>query len=465
MSPNHHASSATLLQLRTNQRQAQRFDLLAASASRRASVAQAHSGNTPSPDACGFDFGTSNTSIAQFIGNKPQLIDLQDGKTSVPTAVFFNYDDGQTYFGRRAVRRYLDYDEGRLLRSLKSLLGSSLYDETTYIRAKRIEFAEIITLFIAFGRAATANASGTNAATKVVMGRPVHFVDDDAEADARAEQQLRAAAVQAGFEHVEFQFEPIAAALDYEQSVTREEIALVIDIGGGTSDFSIVRVSPERARQVNRKDDILSYSGVHIGGTDFDRLLSLKTLMPFLGFKSKMLHGNMNPPSWYYHDLSTWQRINVLYDGKVITDITRVRHESAEPDKLTRLLKVLELKQGHELLGQVEDTKIQLSSELDVALASVAFDRGQRLKVTRKQFEAAVHDAMQKIGAKIADTIKLARLPTAAINTVFLTGGSSGIPMLRTMIEKALPAAKIIEGDAFGSVATGLAIEARRKFG
>jgi hypothetical chaperone protein len=155
----------------------------------------------------------------------------------------------------------------------------------------------------------------------------------------------------------------------------------------------------------------------------------------------------------------------VLYDGKVITDITRVRHESAEPEKLTRLLKVLELKQGHELLGQVEDTKIKLSTATDVALASVAFDKGQKLKVTRKLFETAVHDAMHKVGAKIAQTVTLAGLKSADITTVFLTGGSSGIPMLRTMIAKALPAAKIIEGDAFGSVATGLAIEARRKFG
>ena len=415
-------------------------------------------------DSCGFDFGTSNSSIATFAGNQPRLIELQDGKTSIPTAVFFNFDDGQTYFGRQAISRYLDYDEGRLLRSLKSLLGSSLYDESTYVRSRRVEFAEIIQLFVAFGRSATATDT-TAGATKVVMGRPVHFVDDDTAADAMAEGQLRAAAQAAGFKHVEFQFEPIAAALDYEQSVKSEEIALVIDIGGGTSDFSIVRVSPERARQVNRKDDILSYSGVHIGGTDFDRLLSLKTLMPFLGFKSRMLKGNMNPPSWYYHDLSTWQRINVLYDGKVITDITRVRHESAEPDKLTRLLKVLELKQGHELLGQVEETKISLSSTTEVALASVAFDKGQKLKVGRKQFEAAVDDAMHKVGAKIAETVTLARLKSADIDTVFLTGGSSGIPMLRQIIGKSLPGAKIIEGDAFGSVATGLAIEARRKFG
>jgi hypothetical chaperone protein len=415
-------------------------------------------------DSCGFDFGTSNSSIAMFTGNQPRLIDLQDGKTSIPTAVFFNFDNGQTYFGRQAISRYLDYDEGRLLRSLKSLLGSSLYDESTYVRSRRVEFAEIIQLFVGFGRAATASEASAGA-TKVVMGRPVHFVDDDTAADAMAEEQLRAAAQSSGFKHVEFQFEPIAAALDYEQSVTSEEIALVIDIGGGTSDFSIVRVSPERARQANRKDDILSYSGVHIGGTDFDRLLSLKSLMPFLGFKSKMMKGNMNPPSWYYHDLSTWQRINVLYDGKVITDITRVRHESAEPEKLTRLLKVLELKQGHELLGQVEDTKIKLSTATDVALASVAFDKGQKLKVTRKLFETAVHDAMHKVGAKIAQTVTLAGLKSADITTVFLTGGSSGIPMLRTMIAKALPAAKIIEGDAFGSVATGLAIEARRKFG
>ncbi|MEQ1612855.1 MAG: Hsp70 family protein, partial [Hyphomicrobiaceae bacterium] len=174
---------------------------------------------------------------------------------------------------------------------------------------------------------------------------------------------------------------------------------------------------------------------------------------------------NMNPPSWYYHDLSTWQRINVLYDNKVVSEIIGVRRDALEPEKLDRLLRVIELRKGHELLGQIEETKIALSSDLEVKLASVAFARGQQLKVTRAQFERAVADSMARVGRKIEETVASAGLKASDISTVFVTGGSSSIPILRKLIANALPSSRIVEGDAFGSVATGLAIDARRRFG
>jgi hypothetical chaperone protein len=408
--------------------------------------------------ACGFDFGTSNSAIATSTADGPRLIELQAGRSSIPTAIFFSFDDGRPYFGRDAIERYLLGDEGRLMRSLKSILGSALYDEDTYVLSRRVSFAEILSLFIAFVREASV------AADRVVMGRPVHFVDDDPAADAQAQEQLRQAAIQAGYRHVEFQFEPIAAALDYEQGVAAEELALVIDIGGGTSDFSILRVSPERARHTDRKSDILAFSGVHVGGTDFDRLLSLSRLMPHLGFGSLLKTKNMNPPSWYYHDLSTWQRINRLYERKVMTEIVGIRRESAAPEKLDRLMQVIERRLGHQLLGQIEDAKIALSSADETKLASVAFERGQRLRITRPKFERAVAGALARVEQKIRDTVAMAGLQPGDIGTVFLTGGSSSIPMLRAIIARVLPVSRIVEGDAFGSVATGLAIDARRRF-
>jgi hypothetical chaperone protein len=409
--------------------------------------------------ACGFDFGTSNTSIARWTGKGPHLIELQEGRTSIPTALFFAFEDAGIHFGRDAIKYYLLRDEGRLMRALKSLLGTALFEEATYIRSLRVEFSDIIALFIRHVRETAGNADS------VVMGRPVFFVDDDPEADARAQSQLEGAARSAGFSHVEFQLEPIAAALDYEQSVSGEELALVIDIGGGTSDFSLVRVSPERARRADRKSDILATSGVHVGGTDFDRLLSVATVMPFLGMNSRLKTKNMNPPSWYYQDLATWQRINFLYDSKVATEIKGVRRESAEPEKIDRLLRVIERRLGHALLGQIEDTKIALSTALDAKLASAAFDDGKILKVTRTQFEKAVAASMARVGAKIRDTIALAGLGVADVETVFVTGGSASIPLLRRIVAEVLPDARVIEGDAFGSVATGLAIEAHRRFG
>ena len=230
----------------------------------------------------GIDFGTSNSTVGLIENGRPRLAPLEDGNVTLPSAVFFNFEDNQTYLGRRAISDYTDGAEGRLMRALKSVLGSSLVNEKTRIKARSIAFTDIIGLFIAHLKDRLEAQAG-GAVDSVVLGRPVQFVDDDAEADAKAEGELEKAARAQGFQHIAFQFEPIAAALDYEQTVAREELALIIDMGGGTSDFSIVRVSPQRAGAADRKDDILANRGIHIGGTDFDRLLSVAHVMPRTG--------------------------------------------------------------------------------------------------------------------------------------------------------------------------------------
>jgi hypothetical chaperone protein len=409
--------------------------------------------------ACGLDFGTSNSAIGHAAEAHPSLIPLQEGRVSIPTAVFFSFEDASVTFGRDAVSRYLEREDGRLMRSLKSVLGSSLIHEQTQVGAKSLRFDEIISLFLSYLREAADEPSS------VVMGRPVFFVDENPEADKSAEDQLREAAQLAGFKHVEFQFEPIAAALDYERQVRAEELALVVDIGGGTSDFSIVRVSPHRRGKPDRKSDILAYSGVHIGGTDFDRRLELDAVLPGLGLGAKLRHKNMETPSWWYQDLATWQRINFLYDPKIFTDIRQVRRDMVEPEKLDRLLKVLEHRRGHALLTAVEDVKIQLSSAKVVAMDLQKLAGIEPLDITRKQFEHAIADQIGKIHTTIKSTLSQSNVAADAIGSVFLTGGSSRIPLLLATLREAFANARIVEGDAFGSVATGLALEAHSCFG
>ena len=359
--------------------------------------------------ACGFDFGTSNSAIGHAAEAHPSLIPLQDGRVSIPTAVFFSFEDGTVAYGREAVARYLERENGRLLRSLKSLLGSSLIYDQTQIGSRRLRFDEIISLFMGYVR----NAAGKP--KSVVIGRPVYFVDGDEKADQSAEDQLRQAAELAGFEHIEFQLEPIAAALDYERHVTAEELAFVVDIGGGTSDFCIVRVSPDRRGQPDRMSDILACSGVHIGGTDFDRRLELDAVLPHLGLGAKLRQKNMEPPSWWYQDLATWQRINYLYDQKVFADIRRVRHEMLEPEKLERLLEVIEHRKGHALLTAVENAKIELSAESRVRLDLHKLAGIEPIDLTRKQFERAVAEQIGRIDATIRTTLRESNLTASAI--------------------------------------------------
>jgi hypothetical chaperone protein len=409
--------------------------------------------------ACGLDFGTSNSAIGHAAESHPSLIPLQDDRVSIPTAVFFSFEDASVTFGREAVSRYLQRENGRLMRSLKSVLGSSLIYEQTQVGTKRLRFDEIISLFLSYIRNAADGSSS------VVMGRPVHFVDDDEDADKSAEDQLRQAAKHAGFKHIEFQFEPIAAALDYERHVGAEELAFVVDIGGGTSDFSIVRVSPDRRGKPDRKSDILAYSGVHIGGTDFDRRLELDAVLPDLGLGAKLRHKDMETPSWWYQDLATWQRINFLYDHKIFADIRRVRRDVFEPEKLDRLLEVLENRKGHALLTAVEDVKIQLSSEKRIAMDLRKLVGIEPIAISRKQFERAIADQIGQIHATISTTLRQSNVAADAIGSVFLTGGSSRIPLLLATLREAFANARIVEGDAFGSVATGLALEAHTRFG
>jgi hypothetical chaperone protein len=413
---------------------------------------------------CGIDFGTSNSSVAIALNGAPELLPLQDGSTSVPTALFFSLDDDTTTFGREAMQRYLEREPGRLLRSIKTVLGTTLYDEVTQVRGRRYLFSEIVSVFLGFLRE-RAIAGGGGDAECVVLGRPAFFIDNNPAADQKAQNQLEAAARAAGFTHVEFQFEPIAAALDYEQTVTQEEIALVADIGGGTSDFSLVRIAPKRTDRSDRRSDILGYNGVRVGGTDFDRQLSLATLMPFLGRNSPLKDKGLETPGWYYADLATWHRINMLYDGKVLTGMRGVLRDALEPDKIERLIRVVELRKGHALLGRIEQAKIALSSEDATEIDLTDVVDGLRLGVERARLEHSIVDGLARIEGRVLALLASAGILADDVGTVFLTGGSSGIPAVRAAITRPVPNARIISGDAFGSVATGLAIDAGRRFG
>ncbi|TIO38935.1 MAG: Hsp70 family protein, partial [Mesorhizobium sp.] len=299
---------------------------------------------------------------------------------------------------------------------------------------------------------------------RVVLGRPVQFVDDDAYADAKAQSELEKAARAQGFKHIAFQFEPIAAALDYEQNVAREELALIVDMGGGTSDFSIVRVSPERARSDDRKGDILANRGIHIGGTDFDRLLSIAHIMPELGYLTPTKDGKRNLPASYFIDLATWQRINLIYTAKAMSDLKQIRFEAERADLVDRFIHIVEHRYGHAMAGLVERAKIALTehswAEVKVSLPGVRFAAG----ITRAGLEETIGGDIERVAATVRQTIADAGVPASAITAVFLTGGSTAIPLAKRRILSLVPQASVIEGDMFGSVGLGLALDARRKF-
>jgi hypothetical chaperone protein len=357
---------------------------------------------------------------------------------------------------------YLAGHEGRLMRSLKSLLGTALIDGQTEVQGRALPFRELLAHFVRELKLRGEQAAGQTF-TQAVFGRPVHFVDDDANADKLAENTLLEVARAAGFSDVIFQYEPIAAAFDYESRMEQEELVLIADIGGGTSDFSLVRLSPARAGKADRRDDILANAGVHIGGTDFDKYLSLASAMPLLGLGTR-LSNNLDVPSSYYFNLATWHTINFAYTPKVARELQEIYRDARERDKLARLLKLIDQRDGHWLAMKVEEGKIALSGQDETHIQLERLAPDLTLPLQRASFDAAIDHLVCGVEDAVSRLLKDAGIAAHAVDTVFFTGGSSGVPLLRQKIAAQLPAARRVEGDLFGSIGTGLALDAARKF-
>jgi hypothetical chaperone protein len=409
--------------------------------------------------ACGLDFGTSNTTLGVVdAGGRPRLVPLEGDAVTMPSAVFYPLR-GEPVVGRAAVAAYVAGDLGRLMRSLKSVLGTALIDEATQVGRRRLGFRDVIAAYLATVKARAEAALGAEL-THVVHGRPVFFVDGDPAADQKAEDVLAGIARDIGFSGIRFEYEPIAAALDYERQTVAEEIALIADIGGGTSDFSIVRLGPERRGQADRSADILANDGVRIGGTDFDRDLSLGTAMPLLGMGAAMRRGDIGVPLGPFHDLATWSRINRLYDGRTLRLLKAIRDDAAEPGRLDRLVRVVEEERGHTLAIAVEDAKIALADRGAARLDLGFLDAGLALDLDASDLVASTGSLAARIGERVGICLRQAGLAADAIDAVFLTGGSTRLPHVRAGIVAKLPAARVIDGDIFGSVGMGLAIKA-----
>jgi hypothetical chaperone protein len=415
------------------------------------------------PTACGIDFGTSNSTLGLGRPDGAQLIALEGEEATLPSAVFWEVDDPAPIFGRAAIAAYAEGEDGRLLRGLKSTLGSSLITERTAIGRRSVSFVEILGRYFGHLRARLdAVAPGIE---RAVLGRPVHFVDDDPEGDRAAQGALEEIARGAGFAEVGFQYEPIAAALHYESGISEEELVLIVDIGGGTSDFSVVRVGPCRRARPDRADDILANDGIRVGGTDLDRLLSLAAAMPHLGLGSPIRGGKGEMPRHYYVDFATWHRINRLYAARALSDLKALLREADAPERVERMLRAVEDRRGHAIAMAVEGVKVALSETEAARLELKPLVGGPNPVVTREAFEAAIAAPLARIGARIETVLAQAGVGAAAIGTVFMTGGSSRLPVLRGLVQTLLPEARIATGDMLGSVGTGLALDAGRRFG
>ncbi len=428
------------------------------------------------PSCCAIDFGTSNSAIAlpQADGSA-RLVPVEDGRPTMPTTVFYDVEDlagheaPRRLYGRAALAAYVEGREGRLMRSMKSILGSGLAEQSTEVgEGRAVRYLDVIGDYLRHLRG-LGEAAAQAPLPRVVLGRPVRFVDEDEARDAQAQASLEAAARAVGFAEVQFQFEPIAAALDHEQSVTQEELVLVADIGGGTSDFSLVRVGPERRARLDRRDDILANHGVHVAGTDFDRRLDLAAILPLCGYRAA---GPARPgerprevPSTVYFDLATWHLINGVYATNRVLELQRMRSFYADARLHARLMQVVQQRLGHALLARAEAAKIAVAEGGAAALPLDLIEPGLATALDAAEALQALDADLQRIADAARETLALAGVTAQDVRTLYFTGGSTGLAALTARIAEVVPGARAVHGDRESSVARGLGLHARRLFG
>jgi len=406
--------------------------------------------------ACGLDFGTSNSAVGVVRDKAAALAPVEEGSTLIPSAVFFDSETkGRVLFGNEAISAYVGQTEGRLMRALKSILGSPLIEEETVIGGRKVALADVVEIFVRHLKH-KAEAFAGREITSVVHGRPVRFVDGDDAADARAQGVLEAIARRVGFRDVAFVYEPIAAAHHYEQTVEREELALIADIGGGTSDFSIVRVGPRQRERTDRSGDVLANAGVRVGGTDFDAALSLAAVMPHLGLGTRLVEKNLPMPNALYHELATWATINFAYTYRNERALEELVALACEPEKVERLRTLVRQRLGHRLAFAVEDAKIALSAEDRASILLTFLEANLAAEATRGQFDSAIDARLDRLQGTARGCIAAAGLAPSAIDTIFLTGGSSRVPAVRAAIARAAPSARLAARSDLLSVALGL---------
>jgi hypothetical chaperone protein len=404
----------------------------------------------------GIDFGTTNSAIAAAdASGDVQLVPL-DGAPYWRTVLYFE-QGGRLSAGAPAIARYIETQgEGRLIQSIKSHLASSSF-KSTQIFGRRWMLDDMIAAYLRQLRAATPFDLGTRA----VVGRPVRYwgaeTDDD---DARAVGRMRDALAKAGFTDVVFEYEPVGAAARYAARLDHEELIVVADFGGGTTDFSVIRVGAGTAQ-------VLATGGIGVSGDAFDARVIDAVVAPALGrgtrYVTDEMGGEAPVPAWLYSHLRRWHLLSFLKEEGTQKLLARVARGAREPAKITKLVNVVDDDLGLPLHRAVEGSKVRLSKDEHdrVALGELALD----LPVTRTEFDAWIAEDLAAIAGVLDQVLARAGITARDIDRVFATGGSSLVPAVRAALAAQFGAERVVGGEELTSVAWGLAARAREVFG
>lgn len=449
----------------------------------------------------GFDYGTSNCAVGVSTDNSGQvrLLGLENQKPFMPSILYaldrdlicenvglsmpspnfreefimlredqlsraqevrreegFSYDEQSVFVGNEAFEEYVQWPgEGYFVKSPKSFLGASgLRPEAIFL------FEDIVTAMMQAIKARAEKSLGQEL-THTVIGRPVNFQGLNAESsNQQALEILTISAKRAGFKDVEFLYEPIAAGLNFEQSLTEDKIVLVVDIGGGTTDCAMVRMGPTHQSSSNRDADFLGHSGERVGGNDLDIQLAGKHLMPLFGMKSQQKNGLPVPTQTYWdaictNDVSAQASFNAL--GTTI-HLDQLLRDCREPNLIKRFIKMRKAQQQHQIVRSAERCKIELSDQeqVNVDLSYIEDELHHLVKVDA--FASAIQRPLGKMLSLMEEAIRQAGCQPELI---FITGGSGQSPVIRESIREKFGNVEILDGDHFGSVTAGLTVWAQ----
>lgn len=447
----------------------------------------------------GFDYGTSNCSVAVMHNSQPKLVKLGEHGNYISSTLYaparemivnwlhqhlpqtqqnkfqserqLALNKGQiclnelhedaipsdVFFGKKALQAYLDApDEGYYIKSPKSFLGfSGLTEQQIHL------FEDIVATMMANVKQ-LAEQRLQRQITQTVIGKPVNFkgINGD-KSNAQALQILTKAAKRVGFKDVEFLFEPVAAGYEFEASLHSEKRVLVVDIGGGTSDCSMMLMSPKLSLLDDRSQHLLSHSGERIGGNDFDINLALKGIMPELGSTSLLKNGKPMPTQCYWNAVAINDIVaqTNFYGVKNKRFLLEMMRDTKHPEKLQRLLKLQEERMTYQLVNSAEQTKIKLSDMPKQCVDLHYLEKDLYCQIDEKLLKEANQHLLRNIINLMQEAVNKAQCKP---DIIFITGGTAKLTILQDVIQAQYPNAKLIIGDHFGSVTSGLARWAER---
>jgi hypothetical chaperone protein len=428
----------------------------------------------------GIDFGTTNSSIASVRDNGTvELVSFPTGTAATESFRSVLYLEQHKHSGRtqikgftgpQAIEHYLHAEhKGRLIQSLKSYLTSRTLTGTE-VFGRRYTIEDLISRILTDLRLSAERQFG-HPVRQATVGRPVRFVGaDSVEDDDFAVQRLRQAFVHAGFESVEFEMEPIAAAYAYESTLDHDELILIGDFGGGTSDFSLLHVGPGVRARGRTAKDLLGNSGLGLAGDSFDARIVRKLVSPALGsdsFERSYAQAADRPasiipaaPAWIYANLERWHYLSFLKTRNVAEILKSARARAQEPEKIEALINLIEEDLGYQLHQAVQRLKVDLSNHKS---AEFRFRDGSMdlvATVERTEFEGWIAEDLQSIERCVDTLLATSNICAREVDRVFLTGGTSFVPAVRRIFESRFSSSRVRTGNEFTSVARGLALRA-----